>query len=157
MKKIIGLLLVITVVVADQLTKFWAASCLALGYPYSVMPMLNLRLAYNRGAAFSILGNAGGWQRWFFVTVSVVISAVLISWLYKIPRHAKRQTAALSLLLGGALGNLIDRAYSGQVVDFLDFYYGAYHWPTFNIADSAICIGAFLLIVDLHKTNTVQK
>ena len=134
------------VIVLDQLTKWIAETALTLYAPKAVIPFLNFTLAYNEGAAFSFLSEAGGWQRWFFVLLAVAISILIILWLRRLPRDEKITAAGLSLILGGAIGNLIDRLWHGHVIDFIDVYYGRYHWPAFNIADSAITIGAGLLI-----------
>jgi len=137
----------LVVIVLDQVTKFGISHTLAYGESVPLMPFFNLVLAYNTGAAFNFLANAGGWQRLFFTAIAVVASAVII---YLLRKH-HRQTLfsfALCLILGGALGNLIDRILLGHVVDFLDFYVAGYHWPAFNVADSAITVGAALLVWD---------
>ena len=136
------------VVVLDQLSKVWAVMQLPLHSPQPVFPSLNMTLAYNRGAAFSFLSDASGWQRWFFAVLAIVVSIAIIFWLRRLRSTEKCQGLALSLILGGALGNVWDRIQLGYVVDFIDVYYGAWHWPVFNIADSAITVGAVLLIVD---------
>lgn len=132
----------------DQLTKWWADTTLNLYEPVPILPFFNLTLMYNTGAAFSFLAGAGGWQRWFFLIVSLIISIVLVVWISRLREGEGRLALALALILGGAVGNLIDRALHGYVIDFLDFYYGQWHWPAFNLADSAITIGAILLIMD---------
>lgn len=139
------------VLVSDQITKLLADNLLTYHQPLNIVPMFNLTLAYNTGAAFSFLSDAGGWQRWFFMTLSFGISIVLIIWLQKLHAQQKLQTISLALILGGAIGNLIDRSMYGHVIDFLDVYYNNYHWPAFNIADSAISIGAVLLIIDSFR------
>jgi signal peptidase II len=116
-----------------------------------VMPHFNFTLAYNYGAAFSFLADAGGWQRWFFTGLAAVFSVVISVWIARLKPTAKLEAISLSLILGGAVGNLIDRLLFGYVIDFLDIYYGSYHWPAFNIADSAICVGAVLLILDSFR------
>ena len=113
-----------------------------------VLPFFNLTLAYNSGAAFSFLAGAGGWQRWFFAAVAVIAVVLILGWMRKL-REERMQGAALALILGGAVGNLYDRVVLGHVVDFLDFYWGDYHFPAFNIADTAITIGAALIILDM--------
>jgi signal peptidase II len=138
--------LTVLVVVLDQLTKQWASGALALYESIPVFPMFNITLAHNTGAAFSFLADAGGWQRWFFTGIAVVVSVVIVVWLMKLPRNERLQAAALALVLGGALGNVWDRMIHGYVVDFIDLYYQNWHWPAFNIADCAITIGAALLI-----------
>lgn len=135
------------VIVLDQLTKQWIVHAFDYRDVLPVMPSFNLTLAYNSGAAFSFLAGAGGWQRLFFTGIAIVASVVIVYLLRK--HHGEtRFSIALSLILGGALGNLWDRLTIGQVVDFLDFYVGSYHWPAFNVADSAIFLGAAFLIWD---------
>ena len=132
----------------DQATKLWAAGTLDYGMPVAVLPFFNLTLVHNPGAAFSFLADAGGWQRIFFVVLSGVVSAVLVAWLWRLPREARLLGVALALVLGGAVGNLVDRVAYGYVIDFLDFHAGGWHWPAFNVADSAISCGVVLLLVD---------
>ncbi len=139
------------VVIFDQASKLLADNLLQYHRPVDIMPMFNLTLLYNKGAAFSFLANAGGWQRWFFLILTTAVSIFIYFWLRKLKPHQRLQYTALALILGGAIGNLIDRAIYGYVIDFIDVYYGSYHWPAFNIADSAITIGAFLLIYDTIK------
>lgn len=141
------------IIALDQLSKWYMASWLALYETVPVMPNFNFTMAHNHGAAFSFLAQAGGWQRWFFIVLALVISAVLVVWLAKLKPHAKLEAFSLSLILGGAIGNVIDRIIHGYVIDFLDVYIGTSHWPAFNIADSAICIGAVLLIIDSFKAQ----
>ncbi len=136
------------IVVTDQATKQLAMSQLQLYEPLAVMPFLNLTLIYNTGAAFSFLDQAGGWQRWLFVVLAVIVSSLLLVWLYRLPDERRWLACALSLILGGALGNLWDRLSLGYVVDFIDVYYGPWHWPAFNVADSAISVGAVMLLLD---------
>lgn len=151
MKKWPWFLLSIVVVVIDQLSKYLAELYLVAYQAKPLLPLVNLTLAYNTGAAFSFLSRAGGWQRWFFAGFSIVMSMVLIIWLLRIPAQEKLKSCAVSLILGGAVGNLYDRASLGHVIDFIDVFYKNYHWPVFNLADSAICIGAVLLLIDLCK------
>ena len=145
------------VIILDQITKLLADNILGYHQPVAVMPMFNLTLMYNTGAAFSFLSDAGGWQRWFFILLSIVISVVLIFWLLKLKPQQKLQTYSIALILGGAIGNLIDRSIYGHVIDFIDVYYQIHHWPAFNIADSAISIGAVLLIIDSFKNHERHK
>ena len=135
------------VVVADLATKAWVSHALATGDVVRVTPFFNLVLTHNPGAAFSFLAGAGGWQRWFFTAVAVVISVVLVALLRK-PHRDWLVPLALSLVLGGALGNLWDRLTLGHVVDFLQLHAGGYYWPAFNVADSAITVGVVLLVWD---------
>jgi len=129
----------------DQLSKWAALSNLQIGLPEQVLPFLNWLLLFNPGAAFSFLAQGNGWQRWFF-TILGLLACVYIFWLLRKNQNDKLLCVALSLILGGALGNVLDRLMFGAVVDFIDLHYGNWHWPAFNIADSAICIGAVLII-----------
>ena len=136
------------VIVLDLATKELALRTLALHDPIAVVDgLLNWMLTYNYGAAFSFLSDASGWQRWFFSALAVVISGLLTVWLRRLPRSDWRQALPFALIIGGALGNLVDRLRFGYVVDFIDVYWGSYHWPAFNVADSAISVGAVLLVV----------
>ena len=136
------------VIVLDQFTKFLASHFLQVHVPVELLPGLSLTLMHNTGAAFSFLSKAGGWQRWFFIVLTAVVSIVIVIWLIKLSRSQRWVACALALILGGALGNLYDRILLGYVVDFIDAYYRNYHWPAFNIADSAITCGAVMLIID---------
>ncbi len=136
------------IIVLDQITKVIANTYMALHETIELAPFINLTLAYNEGAAFSFLSDAGGWQRWFFTVLAVTVSAVLVVWLRRLPPSEKFVAVALALILGGAIGNVIDRVYLGYVIDFIDVYYAQAHWPAFNVADSAISVGAVMLIWD---------
>lgn len=136
----------VVVILLDQLTKWLANTRLTLHDPVPVMPSFNLTLMYNKGAAFSFLSSAGGWQRWFFAIVATVISVVLIVWIWRLRDDEKWLGAGLALVLGGAIGNLIDRLYFGYVVDFVQWFYGSFYWPAFNIADAAISVGTAILL-----------
>ena len=138
------------IIVLDQITKLWISSHFIYGESLRVIPSFNLVLAHNTGAAFSFLNDAGGWQRWMFSVIAIVAAVWILRLLQQ---HAQQKLfcLALTLVLGGALGNLIDRVAYGYVVDFLDFYYGNYHFPAFNVADSAISVGAALLLLDGFK------
>jgi signal peptidase II len=136
------------VVALDQLTKLWVQAAIA---PYKIVPVLpvfNLTLVFNPGAAFSFLSDAGGWQRYLFIALAAFVVVVLVVWLHRLPRGDRMLALGLALVIGGALGNLIDRMWLGHVVDFLDFHWQGWHWPAFNIADSAITIGVALLLWD---------
>lgn len=139
------------VILLDQLTKVLADHYLNYHQSVEIIPFFNFTLMYNKGAAFSFLANAGGWQRWFFLILTSAVSLFILIWLRKLKTHQVLQISALALILGGAIGNLIDRAIFGHVIDFLDAYYQQHHWPAFNIADSAITVGAILLIIDTVK------
>ncbi|EIL88930.1 lipoprotein signal peptidase [Rhodanobacter fulvus Jip2] len=137
------------VIVLDQFSKWWALHALApAGVPHSVIPgFLNWTLAFNRGAAFNFLADGSGWQRWFFVVLALVICAVLLVWLARTPRRDWRTGLPLGLIVGGALGNLIDRLHAAQVTDFIHVYFRQWDYPVFNVADCGITVGAVLLIV----------
>ena len=141
----------VVVIGLDQVSKYFATSSLNLHEPVSVLPFFNLTLMHNQGAAFSFLSQAGGWQRWFFTIIALVVTAVIVQWIRRLSSTETWMAAALSLIAGGALGNVWDRIQLGYVVDFIDVYYGTWHWPAFNIADSAITIGAVMLIVEGFK------
>ena len=159
------------VVLADQASKLSATYFLEPLKHYAFLPFFNFFLTYNKGAAFSFLSEAGGWQRWFFTILAVAISIFIFIWLKKLPKKEKLLAASLSLILGGAIGNVIDRSIYGYVIDFIDwfyysntnclpFYYSlnqtSCHWPTFNLADSAIFLGAVLMIIQaiFHKEQS---
>jgi signal peptidase II len=133
----------------DQLTKWWALSALPpAGMPHPVIPgILNWTLAFNTGAAFSFLAESGGWQRWFFVVLALAITGVFTGWLARTARREWRTALPLALVIGGALGNLIDRLHASQVTDFIQVYYRDWYYPTFNVADCGITVGAVLLIL----------
>ncbi len=135
------------VIVLDQISKLGISSHFAYGESMNVTGFFNLVLAHNKGAAFSMLNDADGWQRWMFSIIAVVAS-VWITWLLRRHPQQKLFCFALALILGGALGNLVDRISYGYVVDFLDFHWNNHHFPAFNIADSAITCGAALLLLD---------
>ncbi len=138
----------IFIVFLDQLTKYFAQAHLVYAEPLVVMPNFNFTLLYNRGAAFSFLSDASGWQRWFFAVIASVAIVLLIAWLRKLKPEQRILGLSLSLILGGAAGNLIDRLWLGYVVDFIQLYYESFYWPAFNIADSAISVGAVLVLWD---------
>ncbi len=143
-----GLAVAVLVLILDQVTKLVAEAWLDPYRPVGVMPLLNMTLSYNTGAAFSFLHDQPGWQRWFFSALALGVSVVLVIWLSRLGRHFGLQALGVALVLGGAVGNLIDRLAYGHVIDFIDVYYGSWHWPAFNIADSGITVGAVMLIVD---------
>ncbi|MCE9678007.1 signal peptidase II [Shewanella sp. AS1] len=139
---------VVAVFLIDQLSKQWVLANFELYESVRLLPVFNFTYVRNYGAAFSFLSDAGGWQRWLFTFVAVGFSALLTVWLRKQSHSLWRLNLAYTLVIGGALGNLIDRLQHGFVVDFLDFYWNTSHFPAFNIADSAICVGAGLIILD---------
>lgn len=166
----------LTVVVAaiDQITKQLAEQSLIIHQAVPAMPNLNWTLMYNEGAAFSFLSDAGGWQRWFFIALSSAVSLFLFFWLKQTSKDKKILCAGLALILGGAIGNLIDRALFGHVIDFVQYYYHSDAclpgfslwqlatgskclWPAFNVADAAISFGAALLLVDMVKEHFEEK
>ena len=149
--------LALIVIVLDQLTKWLASDLLVLHQPLAVMPMFNLTLMHNTGAAFSFLHDAGGWQRWLFTLIAIVVSIVIVAWLKQLKTKDIWQAAGLSMILGGAIGNVIDRLVHGYVVDFLEVYYDIYYWPAFNIADSAITVGVGILIIDGIREHLHQR
>ena len=134
----------------DQLTKSWITSGFQLGDSITITSFFNLVLAYNTGAAFSFLADAGGWQRVFFIAIAVIASIVIVYLLLK-PQNDTLMNAALALILGGAIGNVIDRVLLGHVVDFIQVHGAGYYFPAFNVADSAITVGAALLIWDSFR------
>jgi signal peptidase II len=134
--------------VLDQVSKLAIAGNMQLYESIPLIPCFNLTYVHNTGAAFSFLAQAGGWQRWLFAGLALVMSGIICVWLLRLQKHETLMAAALSLVLGGAIGNLIDRVAYGYVIDFLDVYYQDWHWPAFNIADSAICIGVGLMLLD---------
>ncbi len=146
-----------SVIVLDQVTKFLAETLLIFHQPVPVLPSFNLLLTYNTGAAFSFLAGAGGWQRWFFLGLGLLVSIGLIVWLRRLKPTETRLATALALILGGAIGNLIDRAWLGQVIDFIQLYYQHWYWPAFNLADSAITVGAALLVLDSLWSGRTSK
>jgi signal peptidase II len=140
--------LAFAVIILDQGSKWFADDLLGARDVVALLPFIALRKAYNPGAAFSFLSDASGWQRWFFIGLALLVIGVLVAWLRRLPRGESRLAFALALILGGAAGNVIDRVLYGHVIDFIDLYYRDWHFPTFNIADSAITLGAGLLLLD---------
>ena len=136
------------VIVLDQATKMYFSATMQLGESVSLLPVFSWTLAHNYGAAFSFLHDAGGWQRWFFAGIALVVSGGILFWLKTLPANARFLACALVLVLGCALGNLYDRMMLGYVVDFIHVHYGTWHFPAFNIADCGISVGAAMLIFD---------
>ncbi|MDH3354833.1 MAG: signal peptidase II [Chromatiales bacterium] len=136
------------IIVFDQITKYLATDLLVYAKPVAVLPFFNFTLLHNTGAAFSFLSEAGGWQRWFFALMAIAVSLGITVWLSRLQTKQRWLAIALALIVGGALGNLWDRIYFGYVVDFIQVYYEQWYFPAFNIADSAITIGAGMLLLD---------
>jgi signal peptidase II len=154
--------IVLVVLVLDQLLKQFISNLLPLCVPgqcqsIELLPVFRLTVLHNSGAAFSFLNDAGGWQRWFLVTVSSVVSVVIAVWLYRVYREQRFLALSLALVLGGALGNLVDRAMQGYVVDFFVFHYESFYFPAFNIADAAISVGGAFLIIDMMLLSGRQE
>ncbi|VUD68271.1 Lipoprotein signal peptidase [Thalassocella blandensis] len=149
------------VLIADLLTKSWVSASLDLHDRVEVIPFFDITLRHNYGAAFSFLADQAGWQVWFFGILAAAVSIGLTVWIYKLPKRKVLEMLGLSLVLGGALGNLYDRVTLGYVVDFLLVYYNQYQFPAFNVADSAISVGAALLILDFflesRRNNHSEK
>jgi signal peptidase II len=153
----VWLLVTAVVIVLDWYSKQWASAALELYRPQEVFSWLNITLAHNYGAAFSFLSDAGGWQRWFFIVLASVVSLMLLVWLLRLPRREWVTALGLALVLGGAIGNLIDRIQLGYVVDFVDVHYAGWHYPAFNVADSAITCGVILLLLDTFLLAMKRK
>ena len=145
--------LAILVIVLDQYSKQLASSLLEYARPVEVFSWFDLTLQHNSGAAFSFLAQAGGWQRWFFSGIAVVISVGLSVWLVRLPREQRLLALSLALILGGAIGNLWDRLALGYVVDFISVHYAGSYFPAFNIADAAITTGAALMLLESFLTR----
>ncbi len=156
----VWLLVTAFIIVLDWHSKQWVSDALVLYRPQEVFSWLNITLAHNYGAAFSFLSNAGGWQRWFFIVLASGVSLVLLVWLLRLPRQDWMTGLGLALILGGAIGNLIDRVQLGYVVDFIDFHIDTWHYPAFNVADSAITCGVILLLIDtffMHRKGKMAE
>ncbi|MFQ6370247.1 signal peptidase II [Shewanella sp. YIC-542] len=149
--------IVVLAFVADQLSKQWVLANFELYESVQLLPFFNLTYVRNYGAAFSFLHDAGGWQRWLFTLIAVGFSIVLTVWLRRLSANERRLSAAYTLVIGGALGNLVDRLVHGFVVDFLDFHWQGSHYPAFNIADSAICVGAVLIVWAAFTEDKAQE
>ena len=145
----IWIALAVAIVVLDQLTKHFATASLEYAIPVAVFPGFNLTLLHNTGAAFSLFDDQSGWQRWFFVVLASAVSLMIIVWMWRIRDQGPLVLiAGLALVLGGAIGNLLDRLLLGYVTDFIQVWFGSWAFPSFNVADSAITVGAVLLIID---------
>jgi len=146
-----GLMLIL-----DQLSKIWIDTHLELYQSIPLISGFSITYAHNYGAAFSFLSDAGGWQRWFFAVLAIAVSIGIVTWITRLKTDEKLLAVSLSLILGGAVGNIIDRVIYGYVIDFLDVYYQSYHWPVFNIADSAITLGVSLMLYESFTTKEEQ-
>jgi signal peptidase II len=139
----------VLIIAVDQLSKLWIERTMALGESFEVLPVLDIVRAHNSGAAFSFLASAGGWQRWAFTLLAVAVSVALVYWLRKLPVATQALLAfGLTLILGGAIGNVIDRIEHGYVVDFVHAHWSSAYFPAFNVADAAISVGAVFVIID---------
>jgi signal peptidase II len=139
----------LTVIVLDQITKLYIMANFELYDRIEVLPVLDITRLHNTGAAFSFLANAGGWQRWFFILLGIIVSGLVVAWLARLPVKGRAWlAAALALVVGGAVGNVIDRIWLGYVVDFISVHYNDWYFPAFNVADSAITVGAIILLVE---------
>lgn len=147
------LLLSFFIILLDQITKQVALSSLPPYHPVEIFSFFNLTLSFNKGAAFSIFSQSGVWAQWFLSSIAVVISVVIVIWLYRLPRGHLATSISLALILGGAIGNLSDRFFYGAVIDFLEFHYHHYYWPAFNVADSAITLGTLGLVLGIFRSG----
>ncbi len=147
----------VLVIIVDQATKWLSTQYFFLGESFKIFPGFDLTLRHNTGAAFSLFDEGGGWQRWFLAGLAIVISFTIIIWLSQLNKKDKIEGLALSLILGGAIGNLIDRLLHGYVIDFILWYYQEWSWPAFNIADSAISVGVFLLFLMLFRQSFASR
>jgi len=143
----------LVVISIDRVTKELAQHYLTPYIPNPIFPGVNLTLAFNKGAAFSFLDHAAGWQAILFGSLAIAITAGLLVWLSRLSYKQRWVPIAIVFIIGGALGNLWDRLLYGHVIDFIDLYVNTWHWPVFNVADSMICIGAFMLIFDSIKSK----
>ncbi len=157
MKSIKWFVLAVIMLIVDQVTKQLIVSKIVLGDKVPIFPGFNLTHQVNPGAAFSFLADAGGWQRWFFTVLAMIVSVVIAVWIYRLKDNEKWTAASLALILSGAIGNLWDRIAYGHVIDFLGVYWGESHWPAFNVADSAISIGVAIMLIVTFKDGFSQK
>lgn len=153
LRKHLWVFMAATVFAVDRITKSMVVHYLTLGEPVNILPMFNLFFTFNTGAAFGFLNKAGGWQRWLFAAVAICASISLIVWQLRVPAKCQRSKIVIALILGGTLGNLYDRIIYHKVIDFIDIFYKNWHYPIFNVADIAICIGATMLILDILRQD----
>jgi signal peptidase II len=149
--------LTVIFLIIDQITKQWVANTFDYRETLAVLPFFNITYVNNPGAAFSLLADQGGWQRWFFTAIAAIASIVFVIWMAKTPKQQALLSIALAFILSGAMGNLIDRVLFGYVIDFLDFHWQGSHFAAFNIADSAIFIGAALMIIESFTQQNNQQ
>ncbi len=154
---LVWLWLSVLLLAVDYLSKTLVVSTMQLGQSIELLPVFNLTYVHNYGAAFSFLSEAGGWQRWFLSGIAIAIALLLTFWLKRLPATSKLLCSAYAMVLAGALGNLHDRIMYGYVIDFIHVYYDSWHFPAFNIADTAICIGAGLLLLDAFTGDVSPK
>lgn len=145
------------IIVIDQISKYCVVHFISATQTVKIFSFLNFILRYNAGAAFSFLGSASGWQIYLLSGISIAVAIVLIVWLSRLPRSEWLTAVPISLVIGGALGNLIDRVHYGYVIDFIDFHIKTWHYATFNVADSAVCVGATWLILRLLYESFVHE
>jgi signal peptidase II len=149
--------LALFLIVLDQSTKLAINHSMQLYQSIQLLDFFNLTYVHNTGAAFSFLSERSGWQRWLFSILAVVMSLMMTLWIKRLKDNETLLAISLSLILGGAIGNLIDRLIYGYVIDFLDLYYHSWHWPAFNVADSAITIGVGLMLIDSFRSKSEEK
>ncbi|MDC0609391.1 signal peptidase II [Vibrio sp.] len=150
--------LALLIFIADIGIKLVVMNTMGYGWEnrLEVLPFFNLTYVHNPGAAFSFLSNQSGWQRWLFTGIAFLVVLLLAYWMRKLPAEEKWHNCSYALIIGGAVGNVFDRIVHGFVIDYLDFYIGNTHYPAFNLADSAICIGAVMLVFDGFRKKEVQ-
>ena len=153
----LGLGVAVAVLIVDQLAKRAVVEMLDPYQPLALLPVLNLTLAFNPGAAFSLLADGGGWQRWALAAVALAVSAYLVHWLKTLPAVDRLQAIGLGGILGGALGNMVDRLWLGAVIDFIDLHVAGWHWPAFNVADSAITVGVGAVVVCVLRDHRRER
>ncbi|MFU8797589.1 MAG: signal peptidase II [Gammaproteobacteria bacterium] len=154
MRNLLWLIFSLILIIADRLLKDLVSDALSLHEIIPITSFLNITLAYNTGAAFSFLNDAGGWQQYLFTGVAIIVSSIMVIWLYRLPSSDHFTASALALIIGGALGNLWDRLIFGHVIDFIDFYILTWHFAAFNLADAAICLGAAILILTSFRKDS---
>jgi signal peptidase II len=147
----------VLVLVVDQASKLAVSGTMQLYESIALIPSFNLTYVHNTGASFSFLSGAGGWQRWFFAVLAIIVSGILGVWLSKLKKQEILLSVAISLVLGGAIGNLVDRLLYGYVIDFFDFYVGTWHFAVFNVADAGISVGVGLMMLESLGVGKVKE